>query len=77
MTKHKNERTNIDEEINRAISTISELEEFIKRMSDEKGMIAIHGQSPIRDKFNQLHKEVQLLTQALMELGLLDEEDLT
>ena len=76
INKTNDEINGIDEEINKAISTISELEEWIKELSNDKGIIRIEKKSPIKDKFHQLHKEVQSLTQSLTELGILDEEDL-
>jgi hypothetical protein len=66
----------IDNEINNAISTISELEEWVKKFSNDNGMVRIEQKSPIKAKFSKLHKEVQLLTQELIELGILTEDDL-
>lgn len=74
--RNKEINDSIDKEINNAISTISELEEWVKKFSNEQGMVRIEQESPIKVKFSQLHKEVQLLTQELIELGLLTEEDL-
>lgn len=72
----KEKSDSIDKEITKAIATISELEEWVKKFSNENGMVRIEKESPIKYKFSQLHKEVQLLTQELLELGILTEEDL-
>ncbi|MCR1899528.1 hypothetical protein NSA47_11075 [Irregularibacter muris] len=74
--KTNDEISTIDEEINKAISTISELEEWIKELSNDEGIIRIEKESPIKSKFSQLHMEVQSLTKSLTELGILDGEDL-
>lgn len=76
MTNKNIELSSIDEEINKAISTVNELEGWVKQLSNEKGMIQIEEQSPLKDKLSQLHKEVESLTQALIELGILDTQDL-
>lgn len=74
--ENNNQLTSIDQEINRAISTVNELESWVKQLSDEQGKIRIEKENPLKDKFSQLHKEVELLTQALVELGILDDSDI-
>lgn len=74
--ENNNQLTSIDQEINRAISTVNELESWVKQLSDEQGKIRIEKENPLKDKFSQLHKEVELLTQALVELGILDANDI-
>lgn len=76
MANKNIEFSSIDEEINKAISTVNELEGWVKQLSNEKGMIQIEKQNPLKDKLSQLHKEVESLTQTLIELGILDTQDL-
>lgn len=76
MTNKNIEFSSIHEEINKAISTVNELEKWIKQLSNEKQIIQIEEQSPLQDKLHQLHKEVECLTQTLIELGILDLEDI-
>ena len=76
MANKNIEFSSIDEEINKAIFTVNELEEWVKQLSNEGGMIQIEKQNPLKDKLNQLHKEVESLTQTLIELGILNTQDL-
>lgn len=72
----KNEMKSIDEEIEKAISTITELEGYIKELSNNEGKVKIDQKSPIKDKYQQLNIEVKSLTKTLLELGFLEDEDI-